>query len=60
MDSSAKFWDRIAKRYAKQPIADEATYQKKLEITRGYLRPDMEVRSLAAEPGRPPSSMRPM
>jgi 2-polyprenyl-3-methyl-5-hydroxy-6-metoxy-1,4-benzoquinol methylase len=43
MDPSATFWDRIAKRYSKQPIADEATYQKKLEITREYLRPDMEV-----------------
>jgi ubiquinone/menaquinone biosynthesis C-methylase UbiE len=43
MDQSAKFWDRIAKRYSKRPIADEATYQKKLEITREYLRPDMEV-----------------
>ena len=43
MDPSAKYWDRIAKRYSKQPISDEATYQKKLEITRQYLRPDMEV-----------------
>ncbi len=43
MDQSARFWDRIAKRYSKRPIADDATYQKKLEITRGYLRPDMEV-----------------
>jgi SAM-dependent methyltransferase len=40
---AAKFWDRIAKRYARSPIADEASYQKKLEITRGYLRPDMQV-----------------
>jgi hypothetical protein len=30
MDKSAKFWDRIAKRYAGKPIADEAAYQKKL------------------------------
>jgi 2-polyprenyl-3-methyl-5-hydroxy-6-metoxy-1,4-benzoquinol methylase len=43
MDQSFKFWDRIAERYAKQPIADEAAYQKKLEVTRRYLRPDMEV-----------------
>ena len=43
MTQTAKFWDRIAERYARQPIADEASYQKKLEITRGYLRPDMRV-----------------
>lgn len=43
MDQSAKFWDKIAERYSKRPIADEAAYQKKLQITREYFRPDMEV-----------------
>ena len=33
MDRSVKFWDRIAEGYAKQPIADEASYQKKLQVT---------------------------
>ena len=40
---SAKFWDRIAARYSKKPVADEAAYQKKLQITRKYLRPDSRV-----------------
>ena len=40
---SSRFWNKVAEKYAKQPIADEASYQKKLEITRGYLRPDMDV-----------------
>jgi ubiquinone/menaquinone biosynthesis C-methylase UbiE len=43
MAQSSRFWDFIAKRYARSPVADEAAYQKKLEITRGYLRPDMEM-----------------
>lgn len=43
MDPSAKFWDRMAQRYSKRPIADEAAYQRKLQVTRDYLRPDMEV-----------------
>ena len=43
MDQSARFWDKIAERYSKRPIADEAAYQKKLQVTREYLRPDMEV-----------------
>ncbi|MFW2440592.1 MAG: class I SAM-dependent methyltransferase [Arenicellales bacterium] len=43
MDQSAKFWDKIAQRYSNQPVADEATYQKKLQVTREYFRPDMEV-----------------
>lgn len=43
MKQSFKFWDRIANHYAKQPIADEAAYQKKLQVTREYLKPDMQV-----------------
>jgi ubiquinone/menaquinone biosynthesis C-methylase UbiE len=43
MDNSARFWDRIAVRYSKKPVPDEAVYQKKLKVTRRYFRPDMEV-----------------
>ncbi len=43
MPKTARFWDFIAKRYARQPIADEASYQKKLEVTQTYFRPDSEV-----------------
>ena len=43
MDRSAKFWDKIAERYSKRPIADEAAYQKKLQVTREYFQPDMKV-----------------
>ncbi|MDH3279560.1 MAG: class I SAM-dependent methyltransferase [Gammaproteobacteria bacterium] len=43
MNQSTKFWDKIAERYSKQPIADQAAYQKKLQVTREYFRPDMEV-----------------
>jgi ubiquinone/menaquinone biosynthesis C-methylase UbiE len=41
--AEARFWDRHAKGYAKRPVADEAAYQHKLEVTRRYLRPDMQV-----------------
>ncbi|MDY6920034.1 MAG: class I SAM-dependent methyltransferase [Pseudomonadota bacterium] len=43
MDKSIRYWNRIAERYARQPIANEAEYQKKLEVTRGYLKPEMRV-----------------
>jgi 2-polyprenyl-3-methyl-5-hydroxy-6-metoxy-1,4-benzoquinol methylase len=43
MVDSAKFWDRMAKRYSKIPIADEAAYEEKLQLTRDYFRPDMDV-----------------
>jgi ubiquinone/menaquinone biosynthesis C-methylase UbiE len=43
MAEPSRFWDRLADRYSRQPIADEAAYQTKLRVTREYLRPDMEV-----------------
>ncbi len=51
MNRSAKFWDRIAKRYSKQPIADEAAYQKKLQVTREYFKPEMEVLEIGCGTG---------
>ena len=51
MDKSAKFWDRIAEKYANDPIADEDSYQKKLKITQGYFTPEMEVLELACGTG---------
>ena len=38
-----KFWDKLADRYARQPIADEAAYQAKLKATQGHLQPDMDL-----------------
>ncbi|MDH3645944.1 MAG: class I SAM-dependent methyltransferase [Gammaproteobacteria bacterium] len=43
MKHPTKFWDRIAQRYSEKPIADEDSYQKKLQVTREYFRPDMKV-----------------
>ncbi|MDJ0707774.1 MAG: class I SAM-dependent methyltransferase [Leptolyngbyaceae cyanobacterium MO_188.B28] len=43
MNTSAKFWNKVAAGYSRQPIADEAAYQKKLQVTREYFQPSMEV-----------------
>ena len=51
MPHSPKFWDRVAKKYSKQPIADEESYQTKLEITREYFRPDSRVLELGCGTG---------
>lgn len=51
MNSSTKFWDKIAERYSKQTIADEAAYQKKLQVTQGYFKPDMEVLEIGCGTG---------
>ena len=43
MNHSTKFWDKIAESYSKQPVIDEAAYEKKLQITQAYFQADMEV-----------------
>ena len=37
MKDAKQFWDDSAEKYVRRPIKDEATYQKKLAITREYL-----------------------
>ena len=39
----AGFWDKIADKYSGQPIADQATYEKKLAMTREHLTSKMSV-----------------
>lgn len=51
MNQSTKFWDKIADRYSKQPIADEAAYQKKLQVTREYFHPNMNVLEIGCGTG---------
>lgn len=41
MKPSAKFWDRIAAKYAQSPIKNESAYKQKLKLTRAHLEPDM-------------------
>jgi SAM-dependent methyltransferase len=43
MTDQARVWDRFAKKYVASPISDVPTYERKLELTRKYLRPDMDV-----------------
>lgn len=43
MKEPREFWNKLAPRYAKSPIRDEQTFQKKLEITQTYFQPDWSV-----------------
>lgn len=43
MRAPQQFWDKVAPRYAKSPIRDEKSYQKKLAVTQGYFKPDWSV-----------------
>lgn len=51
MDDQAKIWDRLARRYVAAPISDPTSYERKLEMTRAYLGPDMEVLELGCGSG---------
>ncbi|SFR34631.1 Methyltransferase domain-containing protein [Yoonia tamlensis] len=41
--SRATFWNIIAKRYARNPVADQPSYETKLAMTKAILRPQMRV-----------------
>ncbi len=51
MTSTSAFWDRVAERYSRKPVADEAAYQKKLRVTQEYFEPDMEVLEIGCGTG---------
>lgn len=51
MAAAHEFWDKMAARYAAQPIADETAYQTKLAETRARLRPDMDLLELGCGTG---------
>lgn len=41
MGDPSTFWNKMAERYARQPIGDEAAYQHKLKTTQRYFHPEM-------------------
>lgn len=43
MDRSVKFWDNKAEKYARSPIADETSYQRKIKQTQQYLSKEMQL-----------------
>lgn len=43
MHKDGKFWNKLADKYAKQPIGDQAAYQKKLSLSQSYFNPDAQV-----------------
>jgi ubiquinone/menaquinone biosynthesis C-methylase UbiE len=51
MNSSARFWNRIATRYSRKPVPDEEIYKKKLEITQSYFRPEMKLLEIGCGTG---------
>ena len=51
MNREAAFWNKLADKYSRRPVADEAAYQKKLEVTREYFKPDMEVLEIGCGTG---------
>ncbi len=51
MSKTSRFWDKIAKGYAKQPIKDEAAYQKKISMTRDYLDRETQILEIGCGTG---------
>lgn len=49
--SDARFWDRISRRYAREPIADAAGYERSLQRTQELLRAEDRVLELGCGTG---------
>lgn len=49
--SKARFWDKIARQYAKDPIADQAGYERTLQCVQALLSPDHEVLEIGCGTG---------
>jgi len=47
----SRFWDRIAQRYSRRPVADEAAYQQTLDRVRARLSPRANVLELGCGTG---------
>jgi ubiquinone/menaquinone biosynthesis C-methylase UbiE len=47
----ARFWDRIAERYARTPVSDQAAYEAKLAKTDACLKPDDRVLEIGCGTG---------
>ncbi len=46
-----QFWNKIAEKYAAQPVGDEAAYQRKLATTAALLQPHMHVLEIGCGTG---------
>ena len=51
MDKSAKFWDKIAQKYAKRPVSNPDAYAEKLAKSREYMTSDSSVLELGCGTG---------
>lgn len=51
MERTHKFWNRLAARYAGQPLADERAYLQKLQVMRGHIDPYMDVLEIGCGTG---------
>jgi ubiquinone/menaquinone biosynthesis C-methylase UbiE len=51
MTNKAKFWDRIAEKYAARPVDDEAAYQRKLAMTQALFEDDFNIAEIGCGTG---------
>lgn len=51
MKPAKAFWDGAAERYSKSKISDQESYERKLELTRAYFTPDMELLEIGCGTG---------
>lgn len=50
-NKTAKFWDKLSDKYAKNPVSDPAAYERTLDRTCSYLKPDDHMLELGCGTG---------
>lgn len=50
-EKDRRFWDRIAPKYARDPVRDQAAYEHKLALTQAHLRPGMRLLEIGCGTG---------
>ncbi len=60
MSSIARFWDRVAKRFAAAEIKDVQSYQRRLKAIEARLRPDAHVLDMACGSGMLAAQLAPL
>lgn len=51
LTADERFWDKLADKYSKKPVADPAAFERKKDIARALLRPDSTVLEIGCGTG---------
>jgi arsenite methyltransferase len=51
VSANATFWNKLAEKYSRQPLADPAAFERKIEVTKGRMQPEHVVLDIGCGTG---------